>query len=290
MKGLIAFMGIIWALLPVIFWGVMPLIVKKIGGRPTNGILGTATGALIVGIVIQLIAHPQAISLEMFLISMFTGACWVIGQVGQFASYNLISVTTTMPISTALQLIGTSLIGVFVFGEWQSTLSKVIGFGDIILLIVGVALTTVGDKKEKNQHIKQGLIVLILTSIGYWIYSAVPKALNIDGTAMFLPQMLGAFLAAVIYVLFVDRHTFVESKTWKNISAGILWGIAAFSYIIAAKILGIATAFTITQLCVVISTLGGIIFLHEHKTHRELGFTLFGLALVVIGGIVTAFL
>lgn len=283
-------MGIIWALLPVIFWGVMPLVVKKIGGRPTNGILGTATGALIVGIIIQLTAHPHALSMGMFLASIFTGACWVIGQIGQFASYNLISVTTTMPISTALQLIGTSLIGVFVFGEWHSMLSKIIGFGDIILLIVGVALTTVGDKKEKNEHLKQGLVVLILTSIGYWIYSAVPKAIHASGTAMFFPQMLGAFIAAIIYVLITDRHTLVESDTWKNISAGILWGIAAFSYIIAAKLLGIATAFTITQLCVVISTLGGIIFLHEHKTPRELRFTLFGLLLVVIGGIVTAFL
>ncbi|MBU3851812.1 MAG: GRP family sugar transporter [Candidatus Paralactobacillus gallistercoris] len=284
-------MGIVCALLPALFWGFMPLIVKKVGGRPTNGILGTVMGALIVGILIQLGTHPQAINWQTFLVSMFAGACWVIGQVGQFAAYNKISVTTTMPISTALQLIGTSLIGVFVFGEWPSMFSKIVGFGDIILLIIGVALTTVGGEKGNNhRNMKQGLAILLLTSIGYWIYSAVPKAIHVPGTAMFFPQMLGAFLAAAVYVLLVDRHTFVEKKTWKNIIAGILWSIAAFLYIIAAKQIGIATAFTITQLCVVISTLGGIVFLHEHKNARELRFTLFGLALVVLGSFITAFL
>lgn len=287
-------MGIIYALLAALFWGIMPLIIKKVNGSPANGILGTTIGALIVSILIQFIIKPQKINLIIFIICLLSGACWVIGQIGQFAAYNMISVTTTMPISTAMQLIGTSLIGVFVFNEWPGTLNKIVGFIDIILLIIGVIFTTIGDEKKsklsQNKNIIKGLLVLIFTSIGYWIYSVIPKVISFSGSTIFLPEMMGAFIAAFIYSFIVDHKIIIESKTWKDIFAGILWSIAAFLYILSAKLIGIATSFTITQLCVVISTLGGIFFLHEQKNRKEMIFTIIGLILVVMGGAITSFI
>lgn len=45
-------MNILIALIPAIGWGIQPLILKKIGGRPTNEILGTGIGTLIVGLFV----------------------------------------------------------------------------------------------------------------------------------------------------------------------------------------------------------------------------------------------
>ncbi|WP_019724462.1 GRP family sugar transporter, partial [Enterococcus mundtii] len=138
-------MGILIALIPAIGWGIQPLVLKKIGGRPTNEILGTGIGALLVGLVVQLFMSPGGISITTFLISLLSGAFWVIGQIGQYTTFNLIGVSKTMPISTAMQLVGTSLIGVFAFGEWAGTTGKVIGGVAIVLLVIGSALTAVSD-------------------------------------------------------------------------------------------------------------------------------------------------
>ena len=128
-------MNILIALIPAIGWGIQPLILKKIGGRPTNEILGTGIGTLIVGLFVYFFFSDQSLSISTFLIALMSGAFWVIGQTGQYTAFNLLGVSRTMPISTGLQLIGTSLIGVFLFGEWPGTTARIIGFVAIGILI-----------------------------------------------------------------------------------------------------------------------------------------------------------
>ncbi len=53
---------------------------------------------------------------------------------------------------------------------------------------------------------------------------------------------------------------------------------------------GVATAYIITQLNVVISTLGGMYILHENKTPKEKKLTIIGLLLIVVGSMVTVFI
>ena len=48
---------------------------------------------------------------------------------------------------------------------------------------------------------------------------------------------------------------------------------------------GIATGFTLSQMNVVLATLGSIYILGEKKTPKEMRHVLAGLALVVIGGV-----
>lgn len=66
--------------------------------------------------------------------------------------------------------------------------------------------------------------------------------------------------------------------------------MSALAYIFAAKANGVVTAFILTQLNVVVATLGVLLILKEFKTHKELVFTLFGLLLIVVGSVVTVFL
>lgn len=159
-------MGLLIALIPAVGWGIQPLILKKIGGRPTNEILGTGIGAVLVGLLVQLFASPAGISVTTFLISLLSGAFWVIGQTGQYTSFNLIGVSKTMPISTALQLVGTSLIGVFAFGEWSGSMGKIIGAAAIILLVFGSALTAISDDPGKKGYHKRNQSISINK---YWL-------------------------------------------------------------------------------------------------------------------------
>ncbi|GCF95401.1 sugar transporter [Enterococcus florum] len=283
-------MNILIALLPAIGWGIQPLILKKIGGRPTNEILGTGIGTLLVGLIVYFFFSDQSLSFGTFMIALASGAFWVIGQTGQFTAFNLLGVSRTMPISTGLQLIGTSLIGVFAFGEWAGTTSRIIGFGAIVLVVIGAALTAVTEGADSRGGTMKGLLVLLGTSVGYWVYSALPKLVDASGDAIFFPQMLGIFIAAAIYVILKQPTAFASDKSWKAVIVGVIFSISAFAYIFSAQANGVATAYVITQLNVVISTLGGMFILKEEKTPKEFRFTLIGLALIVVGSVITTFL
>lgn len=281
-------MNIVWMLLPAIAWGVLPLIVSQLGGRPINQIFGTAVGTLIASIVVQLIVHP-AINVTSIIMAMTAGAFWIIGQLGQYTGYANVGVSKTMPISTGLQLVGTSLVGVFLFGEWGTTFAKLVGGLGVLLLVVGVIMTSIQDRQEAaggNQ--RRTIVMLIVTTIGFIVFNAIPKALSASGIAIFLPESVGMIVAVVVYMLVSSQGRIVaERASWLNIIGGLVFSVASLTYIVSVSQNGVNTAFVVSQLSVVLSTLGGMAFLHERKSRRELALTLSGLVLIVIGAVVT---
>ena len=46
-------MAIILMLLPALAWGILPLAVARINGKPVNQIFGTAVGTLLVSFVVR---------------------------------------------------------------------------------------------------------------------------------------------------------------------------------------------------------------------------------------------
>ncbi|WP_281828683.1 MULTISPECIES: GRP family sugar transporter [Lactobacillus] len=285
-------MNIVYMLLPALAWGILPLAVARINGKPINQIFGTTVGTLIVGLItLPFIKAATALDGKTFLMAALAGAFWVVGQLGQYTGYAKIGVSETMPISTGLQLIGTSLVGVVIFGEWASTNAKIWGFIGIALLIVGAILTSVSDSgtsegSEKNQV--GTIIMLVCTTLGFIIYNAIPRALSASGLAIFFPESVGMVVAVLIYLLFTKQMKEIKSKSsWQSLLAGFIFSIAATTYILSVKDNGVNMAFVVSQLSVVISTLGGMIFLHEKKSKKAIFFTITGLILIFAGAILT---
>lgn len=280
-------MSIVLMLLPAIAWGVLPLTVAKINGRPINQIFGTAVGTLIVSIVVFLVMRPT-ISLVSFILAALAGGFWIIGQLGQYNAYRSIGVSQTMPISTGLQLIGTALIGVLIFGEWASINSKLFGIIGIVLLIIGVFLTAKKDKSGQKNTQTSTLIMLVLTTIGFLVYNSIPRAMTSSGLAIFLPESVGMVVAVLLYIIFTRQPQVLSDKTsWQSLGAGFIFSIAAITYILSVRDNGVNSAFVVSQLSVVLSTIGGMIFLHEKKSHHELALTIIGLVLIVGGAVIT---
>lgn len=280
-------MNIVLMLLPAIAWGVLPLAVARIDGKPINQIFGTATGTLIVSIIVFLIIRPN-ISIISFILAALAGGFWIIGQLGQYNAYQSIGVSQTMPISTGLQLIGTALIGVLIFGEWGTANAKIFGVIGIILLIIGVSLTAKKDKKASGNKQTGTLVMLILTTIGFLVYNSIPRAMTSSGLAIFLPESIGMVIAVLIYIIFTRQPRVLKEKaSWQSLIAGFIFSIAAVAYILSVKDNGVNSAFVVSQLSVVISTIGGMVFLHESKSRHELRLTIIGLILIVAGAVVT---
>ncbi len=282
-------MYILFGLLPALAWGVMPLFIAKIGGKPANQILGTTAGALLIAAISLIFYHPST-TITVFLLSLLSGALWVVGQIGQYIAFTRLGVSRTMPLSTGLQLVGTTLIGVFIFHEWKGTTAEVVGFSALALVVAGIYLTTIQDMTNGGGSFDfKALLLLFLTNFGYLAYSSIPEVLGTAGMSIFFPQALGMFAAAVLYVLFSHNSpAFTQAVSWKNMLPGLLFAGASLTYIVSADKNGIATGFMLSQLSVVISTLGGIFFLKEQKSRREMIAIVIGLVLIVLGSAATA--
>lgn len=283
-------MNVLIGLIPALTWGILPLVVTKIGGKSINQILGTTFGTLIASIIVWFFVRPE-ITTAQFLNTILSGAFWGIGQYLQYMAFKRIGVSKAMPISTGLQLVGTSILGVFAFGEWSATMDLLLGFSALILIIVGIIFTTIQGTETQDSSAKKlspWIITLIFTvsTLGYIGYSALPRIANVSGWQGFLPQALGmATISVIISLVTSNANALKEKVTWINLISGFIFSIAALTYLISAQKNGVATGFTLSQMNVVIATLGGIFILKEKKSHKGFAWTITGLVLVTIGGI-----
>lgn len=277
-------MSILIGLIPAIVGGCIPIVVSKIGGNPRQQILGTTLGAFIVGLFLFFIIRPN-IDLSIFTGGFLSGLCWSFGQYFQYKSFTKISVSVAMPISTGLQIIFTSLIGVAIFGEWQNGI--MLGIFSIILVIIGVYLTTHKIKKRKsdtNENLAAGITLSLISIVGYLGYSAFPKQFNLDGWSAFFPQTAGMLVMSLLLSWKSVMPNITDKKTLYNIATGFVFSIAALSYLFSIKTNGMATGFILSQMSVVVATIGSIYILNEDKHDKEIILTMIGLALVVTGG------
>ncbi|WP_222431698.1 GRP family sugar transporter, partial [Bacillus licheniformis] len=177
-------MDIFLAILPAIFWGSIVLFNVKLGGGPYSQVLGTTFGALIFSIGIYFVVQPE-LSPRIFAVGVVSGLFWALGQTNQLKSIDLIGVSKTMPISTGLQLVSTSLFGVLVFHEWATTISIVLGVLALIFIIVGIVLTSLEDRSQKTEEktgdMKKGIVILLISTFGYLVYVVVVRLFDVSG-------------------------------------------------------------------------------------------------------------
>lgn len=281
---------------PLLGWGLFPTIASKFGGRPVNQIFGATVGTLIFAIILAVvkgIGIPGGMAL---IFSIISGSGWAFGQIITFKAFGLVGSSRAMPITTAFQLLGASLWGVFALGNWPGIANKMIGFVALIVILVGARMTVWSEKSEQeySQNLRKAVVLLLIGEIGYWVYSAAPQATDIGGLKAFLPQAIGMVIVAVIYALMNMNkgNAFKEAVSWKQIISGFFFAFAALTYLISAQpnMNGLATGFVLSQTSVVLATLTGIFFLNQKKTPKELMITIVGLVLILIAASVTVFI
>ena len=281
--------GILFALIPAIAWGSIVLVTVKLGGDSHSQTLGTTFGALLFSIVMYFIVQPN-LSFLIWIVGFISGFFWSIGQKNQLSSVKFLGVSTTVPISTGMQLVSAALFGVLVFHEWTTSTTIIIGSVAIIVIVAGVIFTSIRDEAKNhdkdNKDLKKGIFILLISTLGYLVYVVIIKWFNIDGWSAILPQATGMVVGAVILTF---RHHPFNKYAFRNIISGFLWGIGNLGLLLALPIIGVATSFPISQSGIIISTFGGILILHEKKTKKQLIFITIGSLLIIIGGILLGY-
>lgn len=282
--GYEAMTGILLALLAAVSWGSIVFISNKLGGDEDSQTLGTTGGALLFAIVVFLYKRPD-LSTLVWVVGFISGLFWSLGQKNQFGAVRYLGVAKTAPMSTGLQLIGTTFFGVFIFKEWQTKMNIIVGIAALVLIIAGALLTSLNQEGERGQtkNLKKGLLVLLISTVGFVGYVVLIRWFNIDGWAAVLPQAIGMVTGAFLMTL---RDKPYNKYAIRNILTGILWSTGNLGLLLALPRIGVATSFSLSQTGIVISTIGGLFFLNERKSKKQVWRVLLGCLFIIAGGVV----
>lgn len=279
-------MDLLIALLPALFWGSVVLINVLVGGGPYNQIRGTTFGALIIGILLLLTGNTKFDDPIVIIVGLISGAFWALGQGYQLKSVSLIGVSKTMPISTGLQLVGTTLFSAIFLGEWSTGTQVILGLVAMILLVGGITLTSIKGKNEASESTKnfgKAIPILLISTVGYVVYVVVAQIFGVDGMNALFFQSIGMAIGGLI--LSAKHKTTIKSTVW-NLIPGVIWGIGNLFMFYSQPKVGVATSFSFSQLLVIVSTLGGIFLLGERKDKRQMIGIWTGIILIVIAAFV----
>lgn len=142
------------ALVPSLLYGTMGVILMKLGGDSRQQTMGMAGGALIIAAFTSLLGldlRPQAI-----VVALVAGVIVGAGIYFQLQAFHKIGVSRVMPLTTGGQLLGISLLGVWLFGEWRDSVALPVGLFGLALVIVGVLLTAWEDPSSRGTSRESG--------------------------------------------------------------------------------------------------------------------------------------
>ena len=285
-------MSIVFALIPMFAWGSIGLVSGKLGGDANQQTLGMTIGAFLFSLIVFFVTMPT-IDGWIVVIGLLSGLCWSVGQNGQFHGMKYLGVSVGLPLSTGMQLILNTIAGALFFGEWTHSRDYLLGITALILLVTGAYLTARQDGEQmpetenKMLDFPRGFRSLISSTIGYGAYTIIITWAGIDPLAIILPQSIGMLIGASFFAL---RKTKVNRAVWKNTLSGLLWGIGNVCMLITVQQIGLAVGFSLSQMGIIISTLGGIFLLGEKKTKKEFKYVVFGCLLVIFGGILLGYM
>ncbi|MGX7244162.1 GRP family sugar transporter [Enterococcus quebecensis] len=285
-------MEILVALIPMFAWGSIGLVSGKIGGSANQQTLGMTIGALFFSIVLFFIVQP-AISIQMIVIGALSGLFWSVGQNQQFHGMKYLGVSVGLPVSTGMQLIINTIAGAVFFHEWNGSRDYLLGFIALGLLVFGAYMTARQDDdsgvKTTNSMLdfNKGLRALLVSTVGYGAYTIIIKAAELDPMGIILPQSIGMVIGASF---FAYKKVKVDRYVWMNMSCGLLWGLGNICMLLTMRQLGLAISFSLSQMGIIISTLGGIYILGERKTKKEMRYVIIGCLFVIFGGILLGYM
>ena len=243
-------------------------------------------GIFLSSLLVFIFRRPENLTWSLVLLSFIDGLALSYGLVNQIRGLYMLGVAKATPISTGSQLVGAALIGAIYFKEWTSLGQYLLGLPALVLIVIGVAMTSYEeDKSASKGQLGPGLVRLLLSSLGFIAYTVILRVANISIWDALVFQGLGVLVGSYLMAKREEGAELFKGETLRNILTGLFFALGNISLMLSNVINGLALGFTLTQMNVVIATLGGLLFLKEKKTKKELVLTLSGLVLVVGGAV-----
>ncbi len=270
------------ACIPILSFGLIPVVATFLGGKPVEQSMGIGLGSLVFAVIVFLVKRPD-LTPHIFLIGLLSGVFWAIGSVGQFMGIQYLGVAKSMPISNGGQIIGTSLVGMLL-GEWATSSSKMYGISALLLIIVGIIFTSYKNSKDgKKLQWGRGLLINLVSVIGFTLYVGILKYMQIDGWTSILPQSFGQIAGIFLISLIFFKTQPFNKPSLKNGVVGVIWAVGNIALLLSQARIGLAVAYPVSQAAVIVSVLGGVFINKEEKSKKEWIFTIIGMLVILAG-------
>lgn len=283
-------MNILIGLIPALLFGTMPLLMGRFGGTPRQVNVGVTMGAGLISLALLpfLVTTWTLVSTA---IGIAMGFAWAAGQFFQIRAFKFHGVSRTLPLSTGIQLAINALAGVILFGEWATTISATLGIVALVAVVLGVVGTSWREKSGtaiSAADARGGLISTIFAGTLFGIYPSVLRYAEISAVDAVGPMGIGLVIGALALAVAIPRkpgEKLLVPTTLKQGIPGGSWAVGNVVMLYSTSLNGVATGFALSQLGVIIATLGGVYILGEKRTSKEMMTLFVGVALVVLGGI-----
>lgn len=308
-------------------FGFTGIVLMKTGANARQQTMGQLLGAAVVAAILALFLGADTDPRNLA-IAVGAGVIMGLGILFQLRAFHSIGVSRHMPLTTGLQLVGISLFGILLFGEWVGSAAMPVGVLGIAVLVLGIALTSwtqrqesVPDSQEQGEPFtlayvpevepdlvqldtlppkqkeldwRSGLIDTFVATAMFIAFLIIIRYFDISPLRSFLPESAGMLVVAFIgsSSLF-QKDPGMSGKLWaaptfKSMVPGIMWGSGLVIVQISQVKVGVALGFALSQLGVVIATFGGIAWLGEKRTPKELRVISVGVVMLVIGALLLA--
>ena len=125
------------------------------------------------------------------------------------------------------------------------------------------------------------MLILVISTIGYVGYVVIADIFGVSGTDALFFQSIGMAIGG--FLLSMKHETNIKSTL--NLIPGVVWAIGNLFMFYSQPKVGVATSFSLSQLLVIVSTLGGIFLLGEKNKRQMIGIWS-GIILIVIAAFI----
>lgn len=284
-------MGVLWAFIAMISWGVGDFLIQRSARKFGDGIAlflitAFAAVALLPFILYEL---PAIAALDYrFWLLMGTSLVMLFAALFDFEALRLGKISVVEPVY-ALEVPLTTALGSFLLSEWLTPLQGIL----IIALIVGIVLVSLRSLHLlRNFRLEKGVFFAFFAALGM-------------GTANFLfgigarqtsPLLINWFTSAMIALAMATYLTYTHQwnalrKDWQKhkrliVGVSIVDGLAWVAYAFSTLTIPIAIATAISESYIALAALLGLIWNREKLlAHQKTGLVLAVGAAVVLGAL-----
>ena len=275
-------MTILIALIPMIGWGLMPVVARKNKSNTYETMLGTTLIVLFMTTLLFL-WNGYSYSFSVFSLCMLSGVFWGFGQLFQFEALNYMAVSEAMPISNGSQLLFTTITSGLLLNEWLTVTQAIQSLLCLAIIVGGIYQINKGNMEKKTDSVIKATLMILVSSLSLTLYVSITNYFEISGSLVFFPQALGMTVTSAVIAFSQKKATIRVPYVIKNWLTGILWLIANISIFYSIQLIGLGLAYSISQLAVIVSVVGGIFILGEKKDGAEARNLKIGSMLMIIG-------
>ena len=250
-------LGLVFAIIAAVSWGTFFVPVRKVGVES----IWQLQGATSIGVLLFSIPIGFFWGFEIQPWGIFSGIIWTLANVLALYSIKLIGLAKTSPLLAGFSIITSFAWGIVFFGEsFDSLILALIG---IVLLLSGLPLVIIREKSSTIQ--KSGYLVAVASGLIGGSYVIPMQATNTLQSGFFSSSLS---IFAIGIPLFFLAKRFVKKEIIAGTTSGILFNLGSLSVLIAVGLIGITTAYPISQTATLFAVSWGILYFKEivHRT------------------------